>query len=106
MIARTWRGRATTEKADHYQRHFATEVVENLKGIPGSKGAYLLRRTVDGEVEFLAVTLWDSIDAIKRFSGDDPDAAHVEPEGRAALSEFDAFVNSYEIVCNVVDGAW
>lgn len=105
MIARTWRARATTEKANDYSHHFTTEVVQNLKSIPGSKGAYLLRRVVDGEVEFLAVTLWDSIDTIKKFSGDDPEVAHIEPEGRTALSEFDEFARNYEIVCNTVDGA-
>jgi heme-degrading monooxygenase HmoA len=105
MIARTWRGRATAEKADDYYRHFTTEAVQNLKGIPGNKGAYLLRRAVDGEVEFLAVTLWDSIDTIKKFSGDDPEVAHIEPEGRAALSDFDEFAKNYEIVCNAIGGA-
>lgn len=102
MIARTWRGRATAEKADDYYRHFTTEVVENLKSIPGNKGAYLLRRTIDDEVEFLAVTLWDSIDTIKKFSGDDSEVAHIEPEGRAALSAFDEFAQNYEVACSTV----
>ncbi|MEZ2127865.1 MULTISPECIES: antibiotic biosynthesis monooxygenase [unclassified Sinorhizobium] len=105
MIARTWHARATTEKADEYSRHFTTKVVQNLKNIAGSKGAYLMRRVVNGEVEFVAVTLWDSIEAIKTFSGDDPEVAHVEPEGQAALSTFDEFARNYEIVCNSVDGA-
>jgi heme-degrading monooxygenase HmoA len=105
MIARTWRGRASARKADDYQRHFMSEVVRHLKNTPGNKGAYLLRRIVNGEVEFLAVTLWDSIATIKGFSGDDPGVAHVEPEGRAALSDFDEFANNYEIVCNTVGGA-
>jgi heme-degrading monooxygenase HmoA len=105
MIARTWRGRANVRKADDYQRHFMTEVVQNLTRIPGNEGAYLLRRIVDGEVEFLAVTLWDSIDTIKRFTGDDPNVAHIEPEGRAALSDFDAYAEHYEIVCDTVGAA-
>jgi heme-degrading monooxygenase HmoA len=105
MIARTWRGRATREKADDYLHHFETDVVGNLKGIPGNKGAYLLRRAVDGEVEFLAVTFWDSIETIKKFSGEDPEAAHIEPEGRAALREFDDFARNYEIVCAAGDRA-
>jgi len=97
MIARTWRGRATTAKAHDYHRHFTTEVVPNLKSIAGHKGAYLLRRDVGGEVEFLAVTLWDSLETIKAFSGADPQAAHIEPQGRAALSDFDEFARHYEI---------
>ncbi len=103
MIFRTWRGRATNEKADDYQEHFTTDVIQNLARTPGSKGAYLLRRAVDGETEFLAVTLWDSIDAIKTFAGADVETAHVEPKGRAALRTFDEFASNFELVCNTVE---
>ena len=102
MIARTWRGRATAAKAQDYFRHFTTEVVPNLKSIAGHKGAYLLQQEVGGDVEFVAVTLWDSLETIKKFSGPDPETAHIEPQGRAALKEFDDFARNYEIVCNTV----
>jgi heme-degrading monooxygenase HmoA len=102
MIARTWRGRATAAKADDYHRHFTQEVVPNLKGIAGHKGAYLLRREVEGEVEFLAVTLWDSLETIKKFAGSDPEVAHIEPKGRSALKEFDEFARNYEIVVDTI----
>ena len=100
MIARTWRGSTTPAKADDYSRHFTREVVPNLKRIAGHKGAYLLRRETGGKVEFLAVTLWDSLETIRKFSGPDPEVAHIEPEGRAALTEFDEFARNYEIVCD------
>ncbi len=77
MFARTWRGRAAAETADHYHRHFMTDVVANLRSIPGHKGAFLLRRPVGGEVEYLAVTLWDSVDTIRSFTGDNIDVAHI-----------------------------
>jgi heme-degrading monooxygenase HmoA len=97
MIARTWRGTATTAKADDYYRHFTTEVAPHLKDIAGHQGAYLLRREADGQVEFLAVTFWDSIETIKEFAGANPNVAIVEPEGRAALFEFDDFAKHYEV---------
>jgi heme-degrading monooxygenase HmoA len=97
MIARTWCGKATTEKADDYQRHFTTRVAPHLKELEGHRGAYLLRREVNGEVEFLAVTLWDSIESVKVFARQKPDVAFVEPGGRAALSSFDEFARHYEI---------
>jgi len=61
-----------------------------------------LRRKTDMGVEFLAVTLWDSIETIRKFSGPDPEVAHIEPEGRAALTEFDEFARNYEIVCDTI----
>ena len=101
MIARTWRGQALPEKAGDYQRHFETAVCPALAGLAGHRGAWLLRREVDGRVEFLAVTLWDSVEAIHAFAGDDVEAAHVEPEGRAALVAFDDFARHYEVVHRV-----
>lgn len=97
MIARIWCGQASIAKADIYHRHFTTHVTPHLKDIPGHKGAYLLRREAEGEVEFLAVTLWESIEAIKRFAGPNPDVAIVEPEARAVLSAFDDFARHYEV---------
>ncbi len=97
MIARTWHGSATLAKADAYRSHFITKVVPHLKDIAGHQGAYLLQREVDGRVEFLAVTLWDSIETIKTFSGPDPGRATIEPEGRAALLSFDEYARNYEV---------
>ena len=102
MIARTWRGKTTVEKADDYPRHFTNHVAAHLKELAGHRGAYLLRREDGGEVEFLAVTLWDSIESIRAFAGENLDVAIVQPEGRAALSSFDSFVRHYDIV---YDGA-
>jgi heme-degrading monooxygenase HmoA len=102
MIARTWHGKTTTEKAGDYQRHFTTRVAPHLKELAGHLGAYLLRREENGEVEFLALTLWDSIESVRAFAGQNPDVAIVEPEGRAALSSFDDRVRHYDIA---YDGA-
>jgi heme-degrading monooxygenase HmoA len=98
MIARLWKGKSTKAKANAYQHHFTTTVVPSLRAIAGHKGAYLLRREDNGQVEFLALTLWDSLETIKRFTGVDPDVAIVEPDGRAALTEFDDFAKHYEVV--------
>ncbi len=98
MIARTWRGRATAANAGAYARHFEVNVVPELKRLAGHRGASLLRRDVDGRVEFLAVTLWDSRASIEAFAGQDISKAHVEPEGRAVLSDFDQFADHYEVV--------
>jgi len=104
MIARLWRGRATTATADVYQHHFTTSVAPHLKGIAGHQGAYLLRRETEGRVEFLAVTLWDTIETIKKFAGPDPEVAIVEPEGRAVLTEFDDFARHYTVAYGAAPG--
>jgi heme-degrading monooxygenase HmoA len=98
MIARIWRGTATRDKAESYRSHFTRNVAPHLKDIAGHRGAYLLRRAADGQVEFVAVTLWDSIETIKGFAGPNPEVAIVEPEARAVLSTFDEAARHYEVI--------
>jgi heme-degrading monooxygenase HmoA len=98
MIARLWRGQAATAaKADAYFRHVTGTVFPSLEELAGHRGAWLLRREVDGRTEFLAVTLWESRQAIEAFAGQDIDQAIVEPEGRAVLADFDDFARHYEV---------
>ena len=97
MIARIWRGAAKTENAEAYRRHAVGSVFPSLGSIAGHRGAYLLTRKINDEVEFIAVTLWDSIEAVKRFAGADPDVAVVAPEARAVLSRFDDVVRHYDV---------
>jgi heme-degrading monooxygenase HmoA len=95
MIARLWRGRARSPKdAEAYQRHVTAKVLPELKAIRGHRGAQVLRC----EEEFLVITFWESMDAIRRFAGEDADRAVVEPEARAVLSEFDDGVRHYEVM--------
>ena len=102
MIARTWRGRSSTAGAGDYVRHFTDNVLPQLKNLVGHRGAYLLRSEADGEVEFTAVTLWESRDSIKAFAGADISKAHVEPEARAVLSDVDAHADHYDVVVSAV----
>jgi heme-degrading monooxygenase HmoA len=102
MIVRTWRGYATAENASAYARHLEEIVFPKLHSIPGHQGAYLLRREADGRVEFLVLTMWDSMQAIRKFAGQKPEVAVVEPEARAVLSEFDPTVSHYDVVLSFV----
>jgi hypothetical protein len=97
MIARIWRGAAAKENADAYRRHATQNVFPELAGIEGHCGAFLLARESGGEVEFIALTLLDSIEAVKRFAGENPETAVVEPQARAVLSRFDDFVQHYDV---------
>ena len=97
MIARMWRGTATAAKAGDYRRHFTTNVAPHLGEIEGNKGALLLQRDLDGRVEFVAITWWDSMETVKKFAGSKPEMAVIEPEAQAALSGFDDFVTHYDV---------
>ena len=95
MIARLWKGlTGTPAGADAYQLHVTTKVLPALRGIEGHRGARVLRH----DQEFIVVTFWESMDAIRQFAGADPEQAVVEPEARAVLTEYDQRVRHYEVV--------
>jgi heme-degrading monooxygenase HmoA len=101
MIARMWRGSAIRERADDYVKHLQKSVVPELRQIDGFKGIYLLRRNSPDGVEFVVLTLWESMDAIRKFAGENPEVAVVAPAARVLFREYDAKVKHFEIVLNL-----
>jgi hypothetical protein len=103
-VLRMWKGRATAAKAGDYVRHASENVFPEIRSIPGHRGAYLLRRSVGNSIEFLVLTLWASMDAVRGFAGPEPEKAVVEPAARAALSDFDETATHYEVVVHTGEG--
>jgi len=98
MIIRAWRGRASRSKSDAYPGHFREAVVPELRNVPGFLGAQLSRRPEGDRVEFLVLTRWQSMEAVRAFAGPAVDKAVVEPGAIAALDDFDATVRHYEVI--------
>jgi len=101
MIARMWRGSAIRERADDYVKHLQKSVVPELRQIDGFKGIYLLRRESSGDVEFVVMTLWESMDAICKFAGENPEVAVVAPAAQVLFREYDAEVKHFQIMLNL-----
>jgi heme-degrading monooxygenase HmoA/uncharacterized protein YciI len=104
LILRMWRARASAEGVDGYIRHATQTVFPSLEAIEGHRGAYLLRRTVGGVIELVVLTLWESMEAIRKFAGAEPAKAVVEPEARATLMDLDSFVTHFDVVHSTVEG--
>jgi heme-degrading monooxygenase HmoA len=98
VVIREWRGRASPSDAHAYPAHFHAEVVPELRRLPGFRGADLSRRMLGDVIEFLVLTRWQSIDAVHDFAGADISRAIVQPEAAAALLDFDATVQHYEVI--------
>jgi hypothetical protein len=88
---RYWRGWTTPENADAYQRVVRETVLPGIaaRELDGYHGAYLLRRALAGEVEFATIMLFDSLDDVRAFMGEDYETAHVPPAAREVLARFD-----------------
>ena len=98
MIGRFWHGWTTLDNADTYERIVRTEVRPEIaaRQIAGYRGAHLLRLQLEDEVEFVTIMWFDSLDAVRRFMGDDYEVAHVPPQARAVLARFDLRSRHYE----------
>lgn len=98
MIARIWRGRTPSSQADEYFEYLKKTGLKDIRSTSGNQGAYILRRLKDGEAEFLFLSLWESIAAIKHFAGEDYEKARYYPADKDFLLELEPAVNHYEIL--------
>jgi heme-degrading monooxygenase HmoA len=98
MIARHWRGIAKREFADAYVEHLHSETFPQLVQLPGFHDASILRRDVEQGVEFLVVTVWKSLDAIRSLAGNDPESAVVPAKVQQMMIEYDRRPRHYEVV--------
>jgi heme-degrading monooxygenase HmoA len=95
VIARVWRGRTTPENAQPYEDLLATTVLPGIDRIRGFRGAELFRREVGDEVEFMTITRFASLDAVREFAGEDHELAVISEEAHRLLSAFDERVTIY-----------
>lgn len=103
MISRIWHGWTTTENADDFEFLLRTQILPGIRWVRGYKGAYLLRHEAEDEVEFVTITLWDSLEEIQIFAGDEYHLAVVRPEMRKLLTRFDTCSMHYETVMEPYD---
>jgi heme-degrading monooxygenase HmoA len=99
MICRIWHGWTTPGNADAYELLLRSEIFPGIaeRGIPGYRGIELLRAEADDSVEFVTLMWFDSIEAVRAFSGADYEKAVVPPKARALLKRFDARSTHYEV---------
>ncbi len=98
MIVRIWHGRVPTSKADAYRAFLNDRAIPDYKSVEGNRGVYILERREGAVTHFLTLTFWESWEAIRRFAGEDVEAAKYYPEDEEFLLEFEPRVVHYEVV--------
>ena len=101
MIMRTWRGVVRRADADRYGDYIKETGFTEYGETPGNRGAWLLRRDDDDATRFVALSMWDSPDAVRAFAGDDIDAAVLYPEDERYLRPGSSSVTHYEVIDTV-----
>jgi heme-degrading monooxygenase HmoA len=98
LIARIWRGAVRHEDRDDYAAYIERTGVRGYAETPGNRGIYMLRRDVGDRTEFVMFTLWDSLDSVKAFAGEDYETAVYYPEDDRFLVERDEKSSHFEVL--------
>lgn len=101
MIVRSWSARTTHANLPAYLEHVRGRVLPELRGIDGFQRIEVLTRADSaggaGEVEIVVESRWTSLEAIRRFAGDDLERAVVEDAAAVLLTSYDDRVRHYEV---------
>lgn len=104
MVLRTWTALARSPaEAAECAEHLRRTVFPHLHTLDGHLGAYLLQRSSGSAVGVMVITVWESLEAVRAFSGEDTGIAVVEPEARRLLVNFDERVTLYDVVLDSTD---
>jgi heme-degrading monooxygenase HmoA len=97
MIARVWFGRTKAEDYDAYLAYLEESGVATLKETPGNRGVMVWRRLEGDEAEFGVISLWDSLEDIQAFAGEDIEVARYFPEDERFLLELTPSLKHFEV---------
>jgi hypothetical protein len=97
MIARTWRGWTEASRAEDYVEYLSRTGVPDLSSTPGNQGVFVLHRRVGDRTEFVVISLWDSRESIKAFSGEDITVARFYPQDGEFLVQRDWHSDHFEV---------
>jgi hypothetical protein len=99
MITRIWRGWTTPDDADEYQRLLDDEILPGFmtSDNEGLQGADILRRDVNGEVEFTVVMTFRDWAAVEAFAGDRTSSV-VPAEARSLLLRYEHEATHHDLI--------
>ena len=100
MIARIWRGAVRQEDGDVYEQYIRDTGVAEYKATAGNLGVTMMRRQVGDRTEFMLLSLWESLDAVKAFAGEDYEEGVYYPEDDRYLVERDEKSSHWEVTAS------
>lgn len=98
MIARRWHGRIPAAKAEDYLKLMREVGLADYRSTAGNLGAWCLHRSEGDVVHVEMFTLWESWDAIRRFAGDEVEAAKYYDFDPDYLIELEPKVLHFQVV--------
>ncbi|NIR52061.1 antibiotic biosynthesis monooxygenase [candidate division KSB1 bacterium] len=98
MIARIWHGVVPESKSDDYLENQKEHGISDYLSTEGNRGVFVLRKNEEGKSHYLLLTLWDSVESIHNFAGEDIEKARYYPDDEDYLIELEPNVTHYEVV--------
>jgi heme-degrading monooxygenase HmoA len=102
MIARIWRGITLKEKADDFIAYFNQTGLADYGKTPGNRGTTILRRDQGEHCEIMLISLWESMDAVRAFAGENADRSVYYPEDEHFLLQMEPLVRHYDIAQQIL----
>jgi heme-degrading monooxygenase HmoA len=96
-IMRLWHGEVSVEKADEYEKFMVERAAPDYSSIDGLINLYFQRKDEVTKSHFLLVTIWDSLESIKKFAGEKPEIAKYYLEDDDFLLEKEKYTSMYNI---------
>ncbi|HVR77448.1 MAG TPA: antibiotic biosynthesis monooxygenase [Acidimicrobiia bacterium] len=97
MIVRIWRGWTRPEDCEAYAQYIKETGLADYSATPGCQGAHLVSRRDGDLTEFLAISFWDSVEAVQAFAGDEIGTAVFYPEDDRFLVERETVARHYTV---------
>jgi hypothetical protein len=97
VIARVWRGATRAADAEEYARYIEESAMEPARKLPGNRGTLVLRRIEGDRAEFQTMLLFESLDNVRAFAGDDVDVAVFFPEDDRYLVDRELIARHFEV---------
>jgi heme-degrading monooxygenase HmoA len=100
LIARIWHGQTPATTTDDYTKYLHEEGVRVIARIPGNRGVQMLRTVRDGIADFLVLSYWDSLEAIKLFAGNEYEKVRHLPDDPKYMVGVEPTVRHFEVIVN------
>lgn len=86
MIIRVFRAEVHPGKTAEFEQFFRDIAIPKVSAHPGLVAQHTGRPIDDGSREFVYISVWRDVEALRGFAGDDWTLAVIEPEERHLLA--------------------
>ena len=87
MIARIWQGLSRPGMGKAYYEYLESAGLKDYWATKGLQRVLILTQNIGDQTEYVVITLWDDMDAVRRFAGPDPEKAVYYPDDNRYFAE-------------------